>query len=77
MRITFGSVERGATRRGKCPICGERVTRSKTFSQTVNPFNRNEHGEIRQAPEIWAALNDEAIAWIPDFRHAKCIGGAS
>lgn len=62
---------------GKCPRCGKRVTRSNTFEQTVNPFNRNGDGSARTFVEVRAHVEAIADAWVPDFTHTACAGGAA
>lgn len=58
---------------GKCPVCGKRVTRSRTFEMTVNPFNRNpDTGLPRTWDEVSERLHAEADAWKPDFTHSAC-----
>lgn len=59
---------------GLCPSCGKRVVRRMKFEHTVNPFNRNDDGNVRTREEVWARVNAEADAWVPDFRHntVKC-----
>ena len=76
-RFTFRPITRQATRMGKCPVCGKRVTRTKVFSQTVNPFNRDALGQVRSSSEVYEAVNAEALAWVPDFRHAVCKAAQS
>lgn len=62
----------------KCPVCGKRVTRSRTFEHTVNPFNCVGEGAERR-PKTWdevaADVHAEADAWVPDFRHEGCKRG--
>lgn len=59
---------------GKCPRCGKRTTRSRTFEMTVNPFNRNkETGKMKTRDEVRADLDAKADAWVPDFRHGACV----
>ena len=65
---------------GQCPICGKRVTRTRTFEQTVNPFHR----AVQNAPadaslgDLIAAVREsverEADGWMPNFIHGKCEG---
>lgn len=57
---------------GNCPVCGKRTQRQQRFTHTVNPFNRNEDGTVRTRDEVLAAVNVEAEAWQPDFRHEAC-----
>ena len=63
------------TRSGKCPSCGKRRTRSKTFTSTVNPYNRNEDGTIKTPREVRLDLNAKASRWVPDFTCAEHPGG--
>lgn len=62
------------TKSGLCPVCGRRVRRSKTFEQTLNPFNRNALGEPKTRDQIWDELRDKGRAWVPDFTHWRCTG---
>ena len=57
---------------GKCPVCGKRVTRSRKFTHTVNPFNKNDQGKVRTLLEVRECVNAEAEQWVPDFTHAAC-----
>lgn len=68
----FQEVTTSRYRYGKCPVCGKRVTRSKTFMNTINPFNRNADGSVRTAAEVRANVEAQADAWVPDFTHATC-----
>jgi len=64
-----------ATRRGRCPRCNKPVTRTRTFTMTISPFNKNPDGTVRTPAEVRAAVNAKAAAWQPEeelFRHAKC-----
>lgn len=60
---------------GKCPQCGKKVARSRTFEHTVNPFNCIGEGETRR-PKTWeevaADVHAEADAWQPDFTCQAC-----
>lgn len=72
----FQEVAVPAKRRGKCPTCDKAVTRSRTFTMTISPFNRNPDGTIRTAAEVWAACEAKAEAWQPEpsvFEHGKCV----
>ncbi len=43
----------------KCVGCGKNRTRTVTVTHTVNPFNRNEAGEVRSAQEILDRVREE------------------
>ena len=68
----FPEIVARRTKSGSCPVCGKRVRRSQTFSETVNPFNRNEGGTLKSPAEVRVSVNKEADAWVPDFTHARC-----
>ena len=69
---TFHEIVARRTKSGPCPVCGKRVRRSQTFSETVNPFNRNEDGTPKSPAEVRASVNRKADAWEPDFTHERC-----
>lgn len=77
----YGFIQRGNTRteyykevkvygkkKGKCG-CGKMRTRSMTFSQTVNPFNKNkETGELKTEYEIMTEIKKERDDWLADTK---------
>jgi hypothetical protein len=69
--VRYEPVRTSRTKRGPCPACGKTVTRSRTFENTINPFNKNEDGIVRTRSEVWKRVNAVADEWIPDFRHNK------
>ncbi|MGS2805361.1 hypothetical protein [Nocardia sp. MW-W600-9] len=74
---TFPPISVTRKKSGKCPVCGKRVTRSRTFMQTVNPWNKNTDGTTRTHTEVGTAVRDEANAWVPDFTHGACAETSS
>jgi hypothetical protein len=72
-RITFETVKIGGRKSGKC-VCGKRVSRAKTFEQTINPYNQKD-GRPKTYREIMVELVDEREKWcaipvhcaIPDY----------
>jgi hypothetical protein len=72
---TYEGPSRKATRKGTCPTCNKPVTRSTSFSATVNPFNRNADGSVKSRAEVAAGVEAMARAWQPEpevFEHEKC-----
>lgn len=69
---TFHEIVARRSKSGPCPVCGKRVRRSQTFSETVNPFNRNEDGSPKSPAEVRVSVNKKADAWEPDFTHERC-----
>lgn len=72
MQYQFQEIRERAEKAGKCPGCGKVTRRSKAFSQTVNPFNRNTDGDVKTPTEVRADVSAEAAEWVPDFWHASC-----
>lgn len=62
---TYEKVTSHAIRYGKCPICGKRTQRLKTFTQTVNPFNKNPDGTVKTRAEVSESVKSQAKAWNP------------
>ncbi len=60
----FEKVTWKGRQRGNCRVCGKMTRREKTFSQTLNPFNKNKE---RDRPKTWREIEievrDEARAW--------------
>jgi predicted RNA-binding Zn-ribbon protein involved in translation (DUF1610 family) len=71
MIVTYTPVKWSATKQFVCVVCGKVGRRSKTFRQTLNPYNKNAAGQPKTTAEIRAELQVEAQRWRPD-RHAKC-----
>jgi hypothetical protein len=68
---TYDAVKLPVKKSFTCRVCGKRGTRSKTFRQTLNPWNRNAKGLIKSWGEIWRELGEEAQLWKPDM-HERC-----
>jgi hypothetical protein len=68
----FREVKRSAQRRLKCRSCGKRFSRSRTFTQTINPFNKNADGDPKTYAEIWKELGIEAEVWQPADLCTNC-----
>jgi len=63
IRTTFEKVVFKASKSVKCKSCGGQVKRQKTFSQTMNPFNKSHDGLPKMKNQINIELKDEAIKW--------------
>jgi hypothetical protein len=52
---------------------GKKRQLTKTFSQTVNPWNKNKNGTIKDRSQIISELETEIAAWmkLPDFVIAR------
>lgn len=57
---------------GQCQICQKNIIRMKTFEHTINPFNKDNEGYIKNYNDVLSDVTKEADNWIPDFIHDKC-----
>lgn len=75
MRVTttYDRITATARRQFTCTVCGKRSAKSKTFGQTVNPFNKNAQGYVKTSAEIRAEVDAQAAAWRPDPVHDRCL----
>jgi hypothetical protein len=62
VRIGFAVVEMTGYKSGKCK-CGKHRRRQKTFSQTINPFNKNAEGMPKSREEIYQELKETIAKW--------------
>ena len=69
---TFPVAKYRALRKGKCPVCGMTVNRSRVFQKTENPYNVRADGTPRTLIEVLAQAAAEAETWEPDFTHSRC-----
>lgn len=69
----FEEVKRIASKSGICTVCGKQATLSEKFTQTINPFNKNEKGLQKTRDEIVSELVLEMAEWraLPVI-HRKC-----
>lgn len=71
----FEEVTHRATKRVPCDGCGKTLSRTRTFMQTLNPFNKNIDGTVKTRQDIRDELRTQAAAWTAETtgeRHAKC-----
>ena len=59
----FEEVKRTASKSAKCVDCGKRVRRQKTVIHTINPFNKNPDGSVRNYDEVAACVSAELNEW--------------
>jgi hypothetical protein len=68
----YEPIKHKASRDGRCPVCGRYVRRSRVFSETLSPFNKNPDGTVKDVTDIRKSLIAKAWAWTPDFTHKAC-----
>lgn len=69
----FESVRLHSEKNLPCPRCGRKTRRARTFTQTLNPFNRRADGTPKTPVDIHAELQAEAAEWRQTLeRHVKC-----
>lgn len=74
--VRFEEVKYKGIAKGICPVCKKSVVRAKTFTNTINPFNRNKDGEIKSWKEVSIDVKNRAEKWEKsdiDFTHGKCF----
>jgi hypothetical protein len=49
-----------------CSKCGKKRKRQKTFYMTINPWNKNADGTVRDRTDICVALEAEKKEWKQD-----------
>lgn len=74
-RHVFKEVKVKGTRRWT-DASGKRRQETKTFSQTVNPFNKKADGSIKTLEDIKRELTADRDFWLLEMS-AKATGGAS
>ena len=62
----YQQVKHTAKRRVTCEECGLKFNRQRTFTQTVNPFNKNPDGSVKTFMEVMAAVRVKAALWEAD-----------
>jgi hypothetical protein len=62
-RVVFESVSTRRTRKGLCAQCGNKCQVTRDFSQTINPFNRDERGNPKTRAAIMQENARDAAAW--------------
>lgn len=76
--VTFRQIKYTAKRKVRCPVCGLPKTQQKTFICTVNPFNTNEDGSVKNPTEVRDQAKAQATTWQEDktgeYTCNKCIG---
>lgn len=74
MTITnYQRVERWVEKTVPCRVCGKKLKRSTTLGQTINPWNKDADGNVKNRYQIMAELKLAAEEWRPtNDIHAKC-----
>jgi len=73
--INFREVAIHGSKSVKCTGgCGRTLKRQRKFWQTLNPFNKNAAGEVKQPTEIQAELQAELAAWQEEPETCKHCG---
>lgn len=76
MRIKFEEVKLTAEKSVKCTEgCGRTLKRRKKFWQTINPFNTNKDGSMKDRQEIYAKLREKANIWKQEKETCSHCGG--
>ncbi len=63
MVFNYEEVKLRGTKNCKCKKCRKKLRRQKTFSQTINPWNKTATGTVKTRDEILKSLRDEIREW--------------
>lgn len=63
MRITFDEIKVKGMRRW-VDEQGKKRQETRSFSQTVNPFNKNAQGHVKSRDEILVEIRAECEVWL-------------
>lgn len=73
IRTTFEEVKHQAKKAGICPVCGKKASRQHTFMQTLNPFNKDAQGQVKDRRKILDELYARAKEWkLEPTYHVNC-----
>lgn len=67
-RYTFEEIVLKHIERFTCRSCGKPRRRTISYSQTVNPFNKNPDGSVKTRAEVRAAVSTGLAESIEQFR---------
>lgn len=59
----FEEIKLSGSKKVPCDECGKQVSRTRTFTQTVNPLNKNDDGTMKTARQVSASVREEVRAW--------------
>lgn len=65
-RVNFQVVQTKVTRTIACPDCGKKMKRTRNFEQTINPFNTNDDGTVKDRAQIQKENAVKAKAWVAE-----------
>lgn len=63
-RVTFEEVSVKGTKRWKDPVTGKPRQHTRTFMQTINPFNKDNRGEPKLRDQILKEIKRERDEWL-------------
>ena len=63
MKYSFVKVEMTGIKNVNCSICGDRLKKQKKFYQTLNPFNKDKSGFVKNEKQIRLELQEEIKKW--------------
>lgn len=70
---TFEEVKLTVKATAPCGKCGSKCSRTKVFSQTLNPFNTNDDGTVKTREQIMKELQPRAAQYRTEtIYHVKC-----
>ena len=72
MRVQFQEHKILASCYFKCIVCGKKVRKQKTFTETENPFNKNKDGSVKSVEDTYKSLELAAENWQAGMDRSTC-----
>jgi hypothetical protein len=74
MITRFEEVSSWATKSGQCKYCHKSCQRSRTFTNTINPFNKTPSGIVKGFKEVKDDVERLAEDWLKEqIYHERCF----
>ena len=58
MKINFEVIKEKQGVKGVCSTCGKRKSRVVVIEETVNPFNKNQDGTVKNRREVYQSVHN-------------------
>jgi len=65
-RYVFDAIQTSRTKKGVCVKCGKRRQKTKRFTETINPFNKNANGTPKTRDQVQESVIEKARVWMSE-----------
>lgn len=70
--VNFEVVQMSVQKKFPCTHCGKKRQRTRTFSQTLNPWNKTDAGHVKDRVQIMHENRENAKEWLT--APGMCVG---